>query len=378
MQIGSQGGRKIGATGGQVIASAENQPCCCGGPAGDCPCQTTGPYLATCTIQTPVAQCDPESDQSCSLPPWPGVGTSLRDGGLVPGTGYAPNYQANVYINSGPDGPGCVPYTNDNGEPHVKCGLCYVEGGEPVQYGAGWSTLIPFVTLAGDSQCITYYTIKRVVFLVQWRYFPLLPGDPQFGNYPAKVRADMSIQWLGTRIFHPPNAFVILGGVAGASQQAYYTQWTPNNPGQPFPCCGPFSGDAPWYWYDNQGVECSGVVKWALRCPGQTPPGSGGGDGGPIDPGGISLTGAGGVSDGGLLSMLQTGAAAIPKIAAAMIDPADAETQARRLAVCRSNECGVYNGGVCGEWLRKTGRSCGCSVAIKVRGKAETCPQGRW
>lgn len=60
--------------------------------------------------------------------------------------------------------------------------------------------------------------------------------------------------------------------------------------------------------------------------------------------------------------------AAIPKVAKAMMTPADSEMAKRRLDICRG----------CDKWTGSTCTMCGCFTALKVRLSAEACPIGKW
>lgn len=59
---------------------------------------------------------------------------------------------------------------------------------------------------------------------------------------------------------------------------------------------------------------------------------------------------------------------AIPKVAKALVMPADSEMAKRRLSVC----------GGCEKWTGKTCTVCGCFTALKVRLPEEACPIGKW
>lgn len=81
-----------------------------------------------------------------------------------------------------------------------------------------------------------------------------------------------------------------------------------------------------------------------------------------------------------LASLVSAGGQAVPKLArvALGIGTVSAERHAARLAVCRACPGGHYQGGVCGQLVRRTGSTCGCLVDKKAWLASEQCPNGYW
>lgn len=71
---------------------------------------------------------------------------------------------------------------------------------------------------------------------------------------------------------------------------------------------------------------------------------------------------------------------AAPKIAAAVLGIGHAPLHVieERIATCRACPGGHYHDGICGELAQRTGRTCGCVIALKARLASEGCPNGYW
>lgn len=80
------------------------------------------------------------------------------------------------------------------------------------------------------------------------------------------------------------------------------------------------------------------------------------------------------------VSIREAISAARKSLVALTVDGVDSETVDANAAVCRACEDRQrkYGADWCGEPLKKTDKTCGCIVHLKIRTPGEKCPQRKW